>query len=74
VQGADTVTVTKSEIGVGRNKPDQFILALVEVPLDGEPLVRYLRRPFDGSGDLPFGTISVTFDWKQLANRSEVPA
>jgi superfamily II DNA or RNA helicase len=73
VEGADTVTVTKSEIGVGRNKPDQFILALVEVPFDEDPAVRYLRRPFDGSGDLPFGTISVTFDWKQLANRSEVP-
>ena len=74
LEGSDTVTVTKSEIGVGRNKPDQFLLALVEVPFDGEPLVRYLRQPFDGSGDLPFGTISVTFDWKQLANRSEVPA
>jgi len=74
VEGAETVTVTKSEIGVGRNKPEEFILALVEVPFDGEPLVRYLRQPFDGSGDLPFGTISVTFDWKQLAGRSEVPA
>jgi hypothetical protein len=74
VEGSETVIVTKSEIGVGRNKPDQFILALVEVPFNGEPLVRYLRQPFDGSGDLPFATISVTFDWKKLANRSEVPA
>jgi hypothetical protein len=74
VEGADTVTVTKSEIGVGRNKPDQFILALVEVPGDGQPQVWYLRRAFDGSGDLPFGAIRVTFDWKQLANRCEAPA
>ncbi len=74
VEGADTVTVTKSEIGVGRNKPDQFILALVEVPTDGQPRVRYLWQPFDGSGDLPFGAISVTFDWKQLADRCEAPA
>jgi SNF2 family DNA or RNA helicase len=74
VEGADTVTVTKSEIGVGRNKPDEFILALVQVPSDGDSEVRYLRRPFDGSGDLPFGTISVTFDWKRLLGRSEVPA
>jgi superfamily II DNA or RNA helicase len=74
IEGAETVTVTKSEIGVGRNKPDEFILALVEVPVDGEPLVRYLRQPFDGSGDLPFGTISVTFAWKKLADRGEVPA
>jgi len=73
IAGAETVTVTKSEIGVGRNKPDQFILALVEVPDVAQPTVRYLRRPFDDSGNLPFGTISVNFDWKKLIARSEVP-
>ena len=34
------MTVTRSEIGIGRNKPDQFILALVEVPSSGEATVR----------------------------------
>src|SRR6202158_630862 len=73
IEGADTVTVTRSEIGIGRNKPDQFILALVEVPTSGEATVRYQRRPFDDAGELPFGTISVNFDWKRLIERSTAP-
>jgi hypothetical protein len=73
IEGADTVTVTRSEIGIGRNKPDQFILALVEVPTSGEATVRYQRRPFDEAGELPFGTISVNFDWKRLIERSTAP-
>lgn len=32
VEGADAVTVTKNEILTGLNKPDDFILALVQVP------------------------------------------
>jgi hypothetical protein len=34
VEGAKTVTVTKNEILTALNKPDHFILALVEVPAD----------------------------------------
>jgi hypothetical protein len=74
IEGAETVTITKSEIGVGRNKPDDFVLALVEVPENGKPTVRYVRRPFEGAGELPFGTVSVTFAWKQLIKVSEGPA
>jgi hypothetical protein len=44
------------------------------VPLAREPVVRYLRRRFDGRGHRAFGTIRVTFDWTRLAPRSEVPA
>jgi superfamily II DNA or RNA helicase len=36
IAGATTVTVTKNEILVARNKLDQFILALVQVPLAEE--------------------------------------
>ena len=32
--GAETVTITKNEVLTGLNKPDEFILALVEVPSD----------------------------------------
>ncbi|MCW6036782.1 DUF3883 domain-containing protein [Spirulina subsalsa FACHB-351] len=32
IEGADTVTVTKNEIITALNKPDDFILALVQVP------------------------------------------
>ena len=71
--GAETFTITRSEIGVGRNKPDQHVLALVEVPDTGEPAVRYLRRAFEGVGDLPFDTISVNLQWKAYIERSTVP-
>ncbi len=34
VEGAETVTITKNEILTALNKPDNFILALVQVPVD----------------------------------------
>ena len=34
IEGAETVTVTKNEILAALNKPDNFILALVRVPMD----------------------------------------
>ncbi|HVL40314.1 MAG TPA: DUF3883 domain-containing protein, partial [Fimbriimonadaceae bacterium] len=74
VVGADTFTVTRSEIGVGRNQPDRHILALVAVEDGAEPDVRYLRQAFDEVGDLPFDSISVNFKWKPYFERAEVPA
>ena len=46
VAGAETVTVTKNEILYSLNKPENFILALVEFLEDGAERVHYLRRPF----------------------------
>lgn len=77
IQGAETVTVTRSEIGVGRNTPERFILALVEVPpVESEtvPVIRYLRRPFEGMGEPHFATVAETFDWRKLIERSEEPS
>jgi uncharacterized OB-fold protein len=74
VAGAETFTVTRSEVGVGRNKPDQHILALVEVENGKKPLVRYVRRAFEEVGELPFDTISVNLSWKAYMERSEEPA
>ena len=37
IAGAETFTITRSEVGVGKNKPDQHILALVEVDEVAEP-------------------------------------
>jgi hypothetical protein len=71
VAGADTVTVTKNEILTSLNKPDDFILALVEF-LDGERhRVRYLRRPFQREPD--FGVTSVNYDFAELLARAEEP-
>ncbi len=71
VTGADTVTVTKNEILYSLNKPDDFILALVEF-LDGdEHRVYYLRRPFHREPD--FGVTSVNYDFADLLGRAGEP-
>jgi uncharacterized OB-fold protein len=74
VAGAETFTVTRSEVGVGRNKPEQHVLALVEVDGGPKPLVRYVRRAFEEVGELPFDTISVNLQWKAYLERGEEPA
>jgi superfamily II DNA or RNA helicase len=70
--GADTVTVTKNEILTSLNKPEDFILALVEF-LDGENhRVRYLRQPFNREPD--FGVTSVNYNFAELLARSAEPS
>jgi hypothetical protein len=70
-KGADTVTVTKNEILTALNKPDDFILAVVEV--EGDTAVpRYIRQPFQREPD--FAVTSVNYDLKELLQRGEVPA
>ncbi len=66
--GARTVTVTKNEILTGLNKPDDFILALVEVGDHAGP-PRYLRRPSVREPD--FGVTSVNDDLPDLLARAE---
>jgi hypothetical protein len=71
VSGAETVTVTRNEILTSLNKPDDFILALVEF-LDAEQhRVVYVRRPFRREPD--FGVTSVNYDMDELIARGEVP-
>ncbi len=52
IQGAETVTVTKNEILTAFNKPEEFILALVEVPpsADFSGDVHAVREPRPGYG------------------------
>jgi hypothetical protein len=76
VSGAATITVTKNEILYSLNKPDDFILAIVEF-LPGEQegkthRVHYVRRPFQREPD--FGVTSVNYDFADLLARAEVPA
>ena len=72
VRGAATITVTKNEILYSLNKPDDFILAIVEFLDDGEHCVHYLRRPFQREPD--FGVTSVNYDFAELLARAEAPA
>jgi hypothetical protein len=72
ITGAETVTVTKNEILYSLNKPDDFILALVEF-LDGDAhRVHYLRHPFQREPD--FGVTSVNYDFAELLARAGDPA
>ena len=75
VSGADTITVTKNEILYSFNKPDDFILAMVEF-LDADThRVHYLRRPFERSGlTTDFNGASVNFPFADLIARSESPS
>ena len=70
IAGADTVTVTKNEILYSLNKPDDFILALVE--FDGaDQRVHYVRQPFQREPD--FGVTSVNYGFAELIQRAEAP-
>jgi SNF2 family DNA or RNA helicase len=69
---AAIVTVTRNEILTSLNKPDSFILALVEFLDGGQHRVRYLRRPFRREPD--FGVTSVNYDFAELLARAEEPS
>ncbi len=71
VAGADTITVTKNEILTSLNKPDDYILALVEFQDEQRYRVRYVRRPFRREPD--FGVTSVNYSFSELLARSEEP-
>jgi hypothetical protein len=69
--GADTVTVTRNEILTALNKPDDFILAIVEI--DGDSTSSwYVRRPFQKEPD--FGAASVNYKLRDLMVRAAEPA
>jgi hypothetical protein len=62
--GAAVITVTKNEILYSLNKPDDFILAIVEFFGDGSHRVHYLRQPFHREPD--FRASSVNYDFAEL--------
>ena len=68
VAGATTVTVTKNEILTALNKPESFLLALVEVDGDNTNLT-YLQQPFKERPD--FAATSINYDVKKLMENVE---
>lgn len=72
VSGAQTITVTRNEILYCLNKPDDFILAIVEFLSDTEHRTHYLRQPFNREPD--FGVTSVEYDFAGLLARASAPA
>jgi hypothetical protein len=71
VSGAATITVTKNEILYSLNKPDDYILAIVEFLSGDAHRVHYVRRPFQREPD--FGVTSVNYDFAELIARAEEP-
>jgi hypothetical protein len=66
VKGSETVTVTKNEILTALNKPEDFILAIVEI--DGETTTtHYITKPFQREPD--FGVTSVNYKLNELLNK-----
>jgi len=69
---ADTITVTRNEILYSLNKPDDFILAMVEFKDADNHHVHYLRVPFRREPD--FGVTSVNYDFAELLARAREPS
>ncbi len=68
---ATTVTVSKTQIFTAFNKPDSFILAIVEVDGDTAKEPRYIRKPFQKEPD--FGVTSVNYNLNKLLAHAEAP-
>ena len=71
VSGAPTITVTRNEILYSLNKPEDFILAIVEFTGEDTHQPHYLRQPFQREPD--FGVTSVNYDFAELLARAEAP-
>jgi len=72
IQGAETITVTRNEILYSLNKPEDFILAIVEFLPDGDHGVHYLRQPFKREPD--FGVTSVNYSFAELLAQAGGPS
>ena len=64
-------TGTRNEILYSLNKPDDFILAIVEFLDDDGHNVHYTRRPFQREPD--FNVVSVNYSLADLLARAEAP-
>ncbi|HXH11266.1 MAG TPA: helicase-related protein [Alphaproteobacteria bacterium] len=69
--GAEAITVTRNEILTSLNKPDDYILAVVEFLDGGDHRAHYIRRPFRREPD--FGVTSVNYSLAELLARAEEP-
>ncbi len=72
VSGAETITVTKNEILYSLNKPDDYILAIVEFLDAQRERVYYVHHPFFREPD--FAASSVNYALAELLARAEVMA
>jgi len=69
--GQLTVTISKTQILTGLNKPEEFILAIAEVDEDRVHELRYVRHPFVREPD--FGVVSINYDRNELWQKGNEP-
>ena len=67
--GATTITVSYNEVMCALNRPDAFILAIVEVD-GGKTRTTYIRRPF--TSPLDYAAASTNYDIARLRQAGEV--
>ncbi len=72
VAGADTITVTRNEVLYSLNKPEDFILAIVQFHGDDTHSVHYLRQPFRREPD--FNVTSLNYDLPELLAIAQPPS
>ena len=72
VSGAANILVTRNEILYSLNKPEDYILAIVEFLGDDDHRVHYVRQPFQREPD--FGATSVNYDFAELLARAGEPS
>ena len=72
ISGAANILVTRNEILYSLNKPEDYILAIVEFLGDDDHRVHYLRQPFQREPD--FGATSVNYDFAELLARAGEPS
>ena len=71
-KGATTITVTRNEILYSLNKPEDYILGIVEFQDENKHQVYYIREPFQREPD--FGVTSVNYNFAELLARAEQPS
>jgi hypothetical protein len=71
VSGAPIITVTRNEVLYSLNKPEDFILAIVEFFDETKHKVHYIRQPFKREPD--FDVVSQNYDFASLISRDEMP-
>ena len=69
--GATNVTVSKTQILTAFNKPDNFILAIVEIDGESAEKVHYIQKPFQTEPD--FEVTSVNYNLGKLLERATSP-
>ena len=65
ISGSDDFIITRNEVLTAKNLGDDYRLALVDVSPDGAAFdtLRYLLRPFDGTGTDDFRVTRFTLNW-----------